>query len=192
MLIAEFHQVLTVSECKFLINHVKDNLQTLTVIGSNAGKYRNGDGTWIYNDLIMPDGTNITSKIKGIVEEWTGLPKENQENIHIVHYGVGGEYKEHHDFFHANGSDYYQHIKNAGQRIYTCLFYLNDDFQGGDTRFVKKNMNIKPATGKLLVWSNMKDDGMFLDYDSLHAGLPVISGEKWIALVWVRQSKFSK
>lgn len=31
---------------------------------------------------------------------------------------------------------------------------------------------------------------MIADYDSLHAGMPVTSGEKWIAIVWVREKKF--
>ena len=39
------------------------------------------------------------------------------------------------------------------------------------------------------MWTNLNENGS-LDYDSKHAGLPVLSGEKWIAIVWVRQNKF--
>jgi prolyl 4-hydroxylase len=38
------------------------------------------------------------------------------------------------------------------------------------------------------MWIN-KQDGICLD-DSLHAGLPVTNGEKWILIVWVRENKF--
>lgn len=190
MIIAEFHQVLTKEECQLLIDVAKTKLQKLTVVGSNEGNYRNGDGTWIYDDVISSDNINITEKIQNVVSKHTQISVENQEKIHIVRYDVGGEYKEHHDFFHANQVDYVKHTSKGGQRLYSCLFYLNESFTGGETKFVKKNIIVKPSTGKMLLWSNMKDDGMILDYDSLHAGLPVISGEKWIAIVWVRQSAF--
>ncbi|MCC7247295.1 MAG: 2OG-Fe(II) oxygenase superfamily protein, partial [Lysobacter sp.] len=29
-----------------------------------------------------------------------------------------------------------------------------------------------------------------LDPDSLHAGLPVIAGEKWLATLWIRQRRY--
>jgi prolyl 4-hydroxylase len=43
--------------------------------------------------------------------------------------------------------------------------------------------------GKLVIWKNLNDD-LSLNYNSLHAGLPVIRGEKWICIVWVRENKF--
>jgi prolyl 4-hydroxylase len=68
---------------------------------------------------------------------------------------------------------------------------LNEGFEGGETKFVKKNISIKASVGNMLVWSNLKESDLeTLDYESKHAGLPVISGEKWIAIVWVRQRNF--
>ena len=190
MIIAEFHQTLTENECQVLINYAKKGMNKLTVVGSdNRDKYRNGDGTWVGESIFTSEGIDLTAKIKNIVFEKTNIPIENQEAIHIVHYNVGGEYKEHHDFFHATSAEYNKHVARGGQRKYTCLFYLNEGFQGGETKFVKKNITVRASTGKLLLWSNMKDNFM-LEYDSKHAGLPVLEGEKWIALVWVRQYKF--
>jgi hypothetical protein len=82
-------------------------------------------------------------------------------------------------------------MQSGGQRVYSCLFYLNDDFTGGETEFVNRDIKIKPKTGRLLIWKNIKEDGS-LDYDSFHAGLPVISGTKWIAIIWVRENSFVK
>ena len=191
MIIAEFHQVLTPSECSTLIEHGKKSLTELKVVGSdNKDKYRYGDGTWVYNSIFTPEGIDLNQKIKKIVAEKTNMPIENQENVHIVHYGIGGEYKEHHDFFHSTSGEYNSHVARGGQRKYSLLFYLNEGFKGGETRFVRKNITVTANTGKLLMWSNMKEDGHHLEYDSKHAGLPVIEGEKWIAIVWVRQYKF--
>jgi prolyl 4-hydroxylase len=77
-------------------------------------------------------------------------------------------------------------MKSGGQRVYSCLFYLNDEFEGGETEFPIKKIKVTPKIGRMLMWSNLKIDGS-LDFESLHAGLPVISGTKWIAIVWVRE-----
>lgn len=189
MIIAEFHDILTADECNFLMEYGSRSLKSLTVIGSdNSDRYRVGEGTWVYGPLVDPSGSDLNQKIKSIVSRWSGKPIENQESIHIVRYGVGGEYKEHHDFFHR-GQEYEKHTGTAGQRTHTMLFYLNDGFGGGDTKFIKKNISVKPKSGKMLLWTNLKDDGS-PDYESLHAGLPVESGEKWIAIVWVRENRF--
>jgi prolyl 4-hydroxylase len=75
--------------------------------------------------------------------------------------------------------------------MYSCLFYLNDDFDGGETDFPKVNYRVDPQIGKLVIWKNLNDD-LSVNYNSLHAGLPVISGEKWICIVWVRENNFNK
>lgn len=187
MKIKEIENVLTKQECEILIEHSKNQLKKLTTVGSN-NNYRVGDGTWIFSPVIC-ENVDINLKIKKLVFEQTSLPIENQEAIHVVNYKIGGEYKEHHDFFHATSEDFNNHVSRGGQRSYSLLFYLNDDFDGGETKFVKDNLIIKPKQGKLLMWTNLNEDGS-LDYDSKHAGLPVLSGEKWIAIVWVRQNKF--
>lgn len=191
--VAEFHNVLTADECDTIVNFAKKNLYELTVIGKeseNGTKFRIGNGTWIENPIIFQNNIDLNLKLKRITSKLTGMPIENQELVHVVHYGIGGEYKEHHDFFHANQPEYELHTNRGGQRVYSALFYLNDDFTGGETKFTKKDVCIKPKKGKLLLWSNVNFNGT-LDYDSCHAGLPVMSGEKYIAIIWVRQKRFS-
>ena len=52
-------------------------------------------------------------------------------------------------------------------------------------------MIIKPETGKLVIWDNTLEDGSG-DPNSLHAGLPVIAGTKYIAVIWIRGEKYKK
>jgi prolyl 4-hydroxylase len=127
--------------------------------------------------------------MKQMASQITHLPIENQEDIHIVKYLVGGEYKPHHDAFHIGTSYYDGVMKSGGQRKYSCLFYLNDDFEGGETEFPEKRLKITPKVGRLLAWCNANEDST-VKQDSLHAGLPVTKGEKWIAIIWVRESAF--
>lgn len=189
-MIQEIENVLTLNECNALINFQKNSLKKLTVSGSdNKDNYRFGYGTWIYNPVFDENNNDINQKLKIIASEKTNLPIENQESVHIVSYPVGGEYKRHHDFFHKSNPEYNNFIKRGGQRSFSLLFYLNENFEGGETKFIKNDLIIKPKTGKLLIWSNLLENGD-LDYDSEHAGLPVASGEKWIAIIWVRQGKF--
>jgi prolyl 4-hydroxylase len=102
---------------------------------------------------------------------------------------MGEEYKPHHDFFHIN-TDYYENIiKSGGQRTHSFLFYLNDNFEGGETEFTTKKIKISAKRGRMLIWENLDYNGD-PDMDSLHAGLPVVGGEKWVAIVWVRENKF--
>lgn len=184
-MIQEFKNVLSVDECNELIQMSKYKLVKASTLGEKMKDFRTAENTWIYDKNVLTD------KIKNIVSEKTNLPIENQEQIHVVKYNIGGEYKEHHDFFHPNTTYFKSEIQKGGQRIYSCLFYLNNDFDGGETNFPKVNYKVKPEIGKLLIWKNLNDD-LSLNYNSLHAGLPVIDGEKLICIIWVRETNFIK
>ena len=59
--------------------------------------------------------------------------------------------------------------RNQHERsFYTFMIYLNDNFEGGATAF--ENCEVTPKTG----------DGLFFFQELEHAGLPVISGRKYI------------
>lgn len=175
--------VLNSVECQELINQASNRLFSANVLGEKREGYRTAQNCWLF------EKTDLILKIKNLIKTQTNLDITNQEALHIVKYDIGGEYKTHHDFFHPNTNYYEESIKNGGQRVYSCLFYLNDDFEGGETEFPNKKIRITPKIGRLLIWKNLKEDNS-LDYDSLHAGLPVISGTKWIAIIWVREQEF--
>lgn len=175
--------VLSSSECDELIELGNPSLKTATTLGEHISGYRTADGSWLYEE------TPLTQKIKQIISTMTGTPKENQEFIHIVKYEIGGEYKEHHDYFPPNQSYTEQSLGVAGQRTTSCLFYLNDDFEGGETLFPIRNIKVTPRKGRLLIWNNVDINGIE-DSESLHAGLPVITGTKYIAIIWIREKKF--
>jgi prolyl 4-hydroxylase len=74
-------------------------------------------------------------------------------------------------------------------RIGTAILYLNEGFKGGETFFPELGLKVIPEKGSVL----------FFDYKysyetnkkTLHAGLPVIEGTKYIATFWIRQSDAS-
>jgi prolyl 4-hydroxylase len=185
--ITEIYNFLSNEECDFLIQRAQRDLKEMSVLGAGEkphSDYRVAQGTWI------PDGEDCAKDFRKKISEVTNLPAENMESLHIVKYDVGGEYKVHQDFFHPN-TDYYDvEVAKGGQRIISVLIYLNDDFKGGETDFPKWGRTIKPEKNKLVIWKNVKDNGE-LEYDSLHAGLPVIEGTKYIGIIWIRKDIFT-
>lgn len=61
--------------------------------------------------------------------------------------------------------------KDSSKRYLSFLYYLNDDYEGGQTVFEYGQM-IKPETGKVLVFPPT--------WQYPHAGLPVTMGTKYI------------
>jgi len=183
IMVEEKENFITSEECDEIIKLASDGFEKSKTLGTDIEGYRVAFSTWIKND------EPISIKLKQITSEETGIPIENMETIHVVKYEVGGEYKDHQDFFHPGEPYYDDCMSRGGQRIKSVLFYLNDEFEGGETNFPMKGIKVKPVKSKAIIWDNINEDGT-LDYESIHAGLPVISGFKYIATIWIRENKF--
>tara|TARA_B100000780_G_C21055531_1_gene424043 strand:- start:108 stop:902 length:795 start_codon:yes stop_codon:yes gene_type:complete len=139
---------------------------------------------------------NIKKRVSKIINvNWL-----NVENLGVIKYNEGEEYKTHMDCWIPNTSAYKEQIKNGGQRIYTCLIYLNDDFSGGETEFINANIKIIPKKGKAVFWNHLRNigncDGVVSDdYNlpnilSCHSGNPVKKGIKYACNIFVREKNF--
>ena len=80
-------------------------------------------------------------------------------------------------------------LKNGGNRLLTVLLYLNDVDYGGWTQFPHIMANIVPNAGSGILFRNTDAQNRQLR-ESLHAGLPVTNGEKWIACIWIRENPY--
>jgi prolyl 4-hydroxylase len=107
------------------------------------------------------------------------------EPMEVLHYSVGETYRSHVDFFHPALPTFAEEMRTRGQRIRTCLVYLNDDFAGGATAFPKLDLEYRGATGDALVFDNVGPNGAG-DMNTLHTGLPPSGGEKWLLSQWMR------
>jgi prolyl 4-hydroxylase len=113
---------------------------------------------------------------------------ENGELLSILRYQTSQEYKPHHDYLEEDTHDYSK-VKASGQRVATLLTYLNEGYEGGETAFPKRNIAYKGQTGDALYFKNVDHKGHPAD-TSLHAGRPIVSGEKWLATLWCREKPF--
>jgi hypothetical protein len=119
----------------------------------------------------------------------TGLARSNSEFLQILRYRSGEQYRLHVDYFNESGAGTYQSLADGGQRAQTVLTYMNDDYSGGSTVFPKLQLDIKGQRGDMLHFHNLGADGLG-HRDTLHAGEPVIAGEKWLLSQWIRSESY--
>ena len=172
-------------DCQAIIDCAGERLEQSGLLGTQRENYRTSSGAWLRpNDLPEQVG-----KLRGIVSDITGLPATHQESVQVLRYEVGQEYREHQDFWHPNTDYYDAQMERGGQRSWSVMVYLNTVEGGGGTGFPKLGLAVEAEEGKLLAWQNTIDGE--LNYDSLHAGLPVTAGRKWVAVTWVREQPFT-
>jgi prolyl 4-hydroxylase len=110
----------------------------------------------------------------------SGTGIDQGEPLQLLRYRPGGEYKPHMDALPAE----------PNQRILTVLVYLSDDYEGGETAFPNAGLSFRGRTGDALLFRNTGADGR-PDPLSLHAGLPVARGIKYLASRWIRANRFT-
>ena len=130
------------------------------------------------HDLIL---NNIRARAAKILE----APENNFEYFQCVSYDKTQEYCNHYDTFNENSERGKLTIELGGQRKYTLLAYLNDDFEGGGTYFPNLDLLVHPKKNRVLIFNNLDEEGKVLK-EALHAGLPVTSGRKYAINMWVR------
>lgn len=126
-----------------------------------------------------------TALVRERIARAAGLPVAGLEWTQVLRYRVGETFDWHHDWLDPGLPGYAADLQARGQRIATCLIYLNDDFEGGETAFQAGGLRHRGRKGDALLWANTLPEGG-IDRDTLHAGLPPTAGEKWVLSQWLR------
>jgi prolyl 4-hydroxylase len=119
-----------------------------------------------------------------------GTTPAYSEYLQLLRYQIGQEYRPHRDYLPGSLITPLEE-GGAGQRESTVIVYLNDVKAGGETEFLELDKKIAPKMGRVLAFRNLHADGS-PNTRTLHAGLPVSSGTKWIATMWIHQGVFRK
>ena len=119
------------------------------------------------------------------IDDLLGMDPTHGEAIQGQRYLPGQEFKPHNDWFYADQEYWPLEKKRGGQRCWTAMAFLNHVEEGGHTHFVEVGASIEPKPGVLLVWNNATRDGG-PNEGTLHAGTPVIKGEKYVLTKWYR------
>src|SRR6478672_8232620 len=177
-LVVVLGSVLDDEECEALIQLSKDLLQR-----SKIGSTKEVSDIRTSSGAFLTDVNNhILARVEKRVSAIMGIPIEHGEGLHILNYRPGQEYKEHLDYFAPTSKA----AKN--NRISTLILYLNDVEEGGTTFFPKLNLTVCPQKGMAVYFEYFYNDPI-LNELTLHAGAPVVKGEKWIATQWMRRQK---
>ena len=107
----------------------------------------------------------------------------------ILRYQPNEYYHWHYDHIFPHNDAIQEQISQFGQRVKTGIYYLNDEFEGGETSFKIKDITIPPQKNKILVFNNVDEHGHRLK-ESIHRGNKVLKGEKWAMTLWFRDKPF--
>ena len=132
-------------------------------------------------DIVNADV--VLTLVRARISAFVNLPTVAFEPPQMLHYAPGQMLKPHFDFLRRGPND--DDAANQGDRILTALIYLNDNYEGGETDFPRAGVRYKGAKGGAVVFANVDPTGR-PDPMTLHAGLPPLSGEKWLMSQWVR------
>ena len=176
-----FREFLSPAECRYLIDASSPVFQP-AVVGHVAGGARQvvaqirtcdvAGFPWVAENPAIHAINRRIAAASRTEAEWG-------EPLQVLRYRPGQEFKPHRDCT--------EDVDN--QRVFTMLVYLNDAYTGGETEFLTTGLKVRGKTGDALLFRNADEHGR-PDMNTLHAGLPVISGEKFLASRWIRQKRF--
>jgi prolyl 4-hydroxylase len=178
--------LLTRDECADLIELARPRLQramTVDTDGNHQVDHRRTSEGMFFTLNELPLIGRIEQRLASLFD----VPVSHGEGLQILHYLPGQEYKPHFDWFDPAHPGFGVITAAGGQRIASVVMYLNTPEQGGGTAFPEVGLTVAARRGSAVYFAYEGGDP-----NSLHAGLPVTRGEKWIATKWLRERPYSK
>ncbi|MBL8544080.1 MAG: 2OG-Fe(II) oxygenase [Hyphomonadaceae bacterium] len=127
----------------------------------------------------------VCAVMQARVAALTGMPVHYHEPPNLISYEPGQQFEEHFDFVDPRAPRFQDELAILGQRVATCVTYLNADFDGGETHFPQAKLKLRGGPGDCVLFVNVFADGQ-PDPLTVHAGLPPSRGRKWVLSQWLR------
>ncbi len=180
--------LLSADECRLLIANAESHLQRSRTVDPETGlpvsqEIRTSSDAAF--DAILEDLALRAVQLRMAIA--AGVPLVHAEHLVVLRYEPGQEYRPHRDYRPLSSIE--RDRPGAGNRLRTICVYLNDVEAGGQTEFPVAGLKVEPRPGRAVIFDNLHPDGS-PDVNSLHAGLPVERGEKWLATLWLRQAPY--
>jgi prolyl 4-hydroxylase len=180
------NNLLSAEECAALIKEALPRLQRAKTVDS-SGKQQI-DARRTSEGMFFTIGESpLIKRIEQRIASLLSIPIDHGEGLQILHYLPGQQYEAHYDWFDPEQPGFAAITAKGGQRIASLVMYLNTPEAGGGTAFPEIGLTVTALCGSAVYFAY--DTG---DTASLHAGLPVQKGEKWIATKWLRERPFQK
>jgi len=192
-LVSVAHGALSMSECAYLIHLATPLMRRAQVISADASdpgsqqasmesRVRTSDSTFLPLQVTDMISHYIDRKISLV----TGIDIARSEPFSVLHYRPGQYYQPHYDYFDPALPVTDRLLRDGGQRCASAVIYLSEVDAGGGTGFPELGLEVPARLGSLCLFHNCRPDGS-VEPRSLHAGLPVQRGDKWVATKWYRE-----
>ncbi|XP_030633522.1 prolyl 4-hydroxylase subunit alpha-3-like [Chanos chanos] len=179
-----FHSFITDVEAQSIRDLALPGLRRSVVASGEkqaTADYRISKSAW-----LKGTAHNTIGKLDRRITMLTGLNVQPPygEHLQVVNYGIGGHYEPHFDHATSESSPLYS--LKTGNRVATFMIYLSSVEAGGSTAFIYANFSVPVEKNGALFWWNLHRNGQG-NGDTLHAGCPVLVGDKWVANKWVHE-----
>jgi hypothetical protein len=176
-------------ECRYLIYSGSRFLERSKVIHPITGQPLEYEVRTSHDMVFVPTHDDVGVRMLQLrMAEMAGFDLDHCEPLTLLRYGPGDQYRPHRDYFFPSSPSL---SMPGGQRHSTVCAYLNTVQEGGETVFPDRNVTVEPLPGRAVMFRNLQSDST-PDPHSLHAGLPVRAGEKWLATSWIRMDRARK
>jgi prolyl 4-hydroxylase len=182
--IYRYPDFLGAQQCAALIRMIDADRRPSTLLSENPDtQFRTSESCDM--DRWSPDVRPTDEAIADLL----GIDPGHGETMQGQRYAPGQQFRAHHDYFHETAPYYDQVVQAGGQRTWTAMIYLNEVEEGGATWFPQAGLRVAPKRGLLLAWNNMHADGS-PNLATLHEGMPVVRGTKYIVTKWFREGRW--
>jgi prolyl 4-hydroxylase len=181
-----FGGLLSNAECDELVTLSRARMTASQVVDSDTGGEVAHEGRTSSGFGFQRGATPLIDRIERRIATLLKWPLEQGEGLQILRYRVGQEYRPHHDYMDPALPGAPAFLARGGQRVASLVMYLNTPTGGGATNFPEVGLEVAAVKG----------NAVFFSYDrphpatkSLHGGMPVTDGEKWVATKWLRVAR---
>lgn len=180
------YNFLTKNECDQLLSvaNKKGLIDSMVSGFINDNKERKSKQCW-----LSYENHEIVKDIFHKIEFVTKIPKSHYEEMQVVKYSKDDFFNEHYDQCFLIEDYCKQELRRFSKpRYMTLLIYLNDknNYDGGETYFKNIDFKFKGNKGDALLFHNLDTSRHYIHPFSLHKGMYIHNGEKYIANVWIR------
>ena len=178
-----------------IINHIKSSKETDLSVFDPQKSNQTGGKEWRV-DKTVRDTQHIEmgpiqdkiielmrNTVKHVVNPFYGVEICESEVPQILSYGIGGHYCP-----HVDGESLWQTPngeliwKKSIERDLSMVFYLNDDFEGGDFIFPDLKIRVRPEPGMLVCFPS--------NHHYKHGVEPVTKGKRYSIVCWAKVKGF--
>jgi prolyl 4-hydroxylase len=181
-----FGGLLSNTECDELVTLSRARMTASQVVDSDTGGEVAHEGRTSSGFGFHRGATPLIDRIERRIAALLKWPLEQGEGLQILRYRVGQQYRPHHDYMDPALPGAPAFLARGGQRVASLVMYLNTPTGGGATDFPEIGLEV----------AALKGNAVFFSYDrphpatkSLHGGMPVTDGEKWVATKWLRVAR---